>query len=334
MNRNLYQTVGILLQCCTQDRRERGTGATPRSSETAEQNIFVEIPKTYVDGFRSSSLVFRLELHDLQVAAVGETVRFEILAGREILYLRRIGNVFAFIHHLERGRIRTVRCNTRPGRRQHERVHSLHGYRNLHRIRPHVIVGSFEFILARGRGDKRMDTLRPCLAARLIDDGGLSSHVVPVESHRESGRILTVVDNGFLIHGEDETRNGSRIDLHLIGLLAVVRGDELVAAGGLRRKLASGERLAGRRIGNRSVRRHILFAVFHSKRHLVRAVRGNLALRSGKDKVLITSPVPVGGLRTGSERQGCRTKRITEIFHTLHINKVYLIWLKIYGKNI
>ena len=133
-----------------------------------------------------------------------------------------------------------------------------------------------------------MDTLRPCLAARLIDDGGLSSHVVPVESHRESGRILTVVDNGFLIHGEDETRNGS----------------------------------------------HILFAVFHSKRHLVRAVRGNLALRSGKDKVLITSPVPVGGLRTGSERQGCRTKRITEIFHTLHINKVYLIWLKIYGKNI
>ena len=74
MNRNLYQTVGILLQCCTQDRREQGTGATPRSSETAEQNIFVEIPKTYVDGFRSSSLVFRLELHDLQVAAVGETV--------------------------------------------------------------------------------------------------------------------------------------------------------------------------------------------------------------------------------------------------------------------
>jgi|GEM_PF-6172210 len=251
MYRNLHKPVRINSQRHFQYRHKCTARPAPCRCKTVQQNIFIKVSKTYMNGLRNDPIILGLECHDLQVAAVRKTVRFEILAGREILYLRRIGNVPAFVRHLERGRIRTVRRDTRSGRHYNERIGLFPRYDYFHRIRLQPLIRSFELIFIRQIRGKRMHSPVPGFSARLIDNRRQYRHILPLKRHGKSSPVSPVIHNGLFIHRQYEfSRNGYHLNGHLIRLLSIIRSDKFVTTDNIGRKFVPIQYLAGSRIGD------------------------------------------------------------------------------------
>src|SRR5699024_1258044 len=203
---------------------------------TVQQHIFVEIAETYIDGSGRSAFVFGLELHYLSSPVIRETVRLKVLARFEILNLGLSGHILAFVHHLEGSGIRPVGNDTRFRSRKYERVRSLDSYGHFNGIGSHVIVRSLELVIAGSRRGKGMYTLFPTFAVRQIYDNRLGGHILTGIRHRKRSDILSVIDNGFLVHLKHETGKRFGLDGDFIGLHSFIGSYEFIRPFLVRRK--------------------------------------------------------------------------------------------------